>query len=137
KFAPLVERFKALDLPSCLIDGEIVAYDDKGNPDFSSLQNVLKRGHGSQKESDALSFHGFDLLELNGEDLTKQTNIERKERLEALLAEARPPIHLADHVIGAGEKLLGAMCDAGQEGIISKKIDGKYVSKRSKAWVKV
>ena len=137
KFAPLVERFRALDLPTCLIDGEIVAYDAEGNPDFSSLQNVLKRGHGSQKESDKLSFHGFDLLELNGEDLTKQTNIERKERLEALLAEAKPPIHLADHVIGAGEKLLKAMCDAGQEGIISKKIDGKYVSKRSKAWVKV
>ncbi|MXP42012.1 DNA ligase D [Altererythrobacter soli] len=137
KFVPLAERFRALDLPSCLIDGEIVAYDDKGNPDFSSLQNVLKRGHGSEKESDKLSFHAFDLLELNGEDLAQQTNIERKERLEALLAEAKPPIHFADHVIGAGEKLYRAMCKAEQEGIISKRIDGKYASKRTKNWVKV
>jgi bifunctional non-homologous end joining protein LigD len=137
KFVPLAERFKSLDLPSCLIDGEIVAYDDKGNPDFSSLQNVLKRGHGSQKDSDKLAFHAFDLLELNGEDLGKQTNIERKERLEALLAEAEPPIHFAEHVIGAGEKLYRAMCDAGQEGIIAKKIDGRYASKRTKNWVKV
>src|SRR3546814_4430425 len=39
-----------LDLPPCLIDGEIVAYGKDGNPDFSSLQAVLKRGHGAQDE---------------------------------------------------------------------------------------
>src|SRR5690606_26048346 len=63
--------------------------------------------------------------------------IERKERLEALLAGAEPPIHVADHVIGAGEKLYRAMCDAGQEGIISKKIDSRYTSTRTRSWVKV
>jgi len=137
KFAPLVEHLKALDLPPCLIDGEIVAYGADGNPDFSSLQSVLKRGHGSQKDSDKLSFHAFDLLELDGRDLTRLPNIERKERLEALLATAEPPIHVADHVIGAGERLFKAMCDAGQEGIISKTIDGKYASRRTRNWVKV
>ena len=137
KFVPLAERIRQLDLPPCLIDGEIVAYGADGNPDFSSLQNVLKRGHGSQKDSDKLSFHAFDLLDLEGKDLAHLPNIERKERLEALLATAQPPIHVADHVIGAGEKLYRAMCDAGQEGIISKKIDAKYTSTRSKAWVKV
>jgi bifunctional non-homologous end joining protein LigD len=137
KFVPLVERFKALDLPSCLIDGEIVAFDAHGNPSFSALQTVLKRGHGSQKDSDKLSFHAFDLVELDGTDLAGLPNIERKERLEALLAGAEPPIHFADHVIGAGEKLYRAMCKAAQEGIISKTVDGKYVSRRSRNWVKV
>jgi bifunctional non-homologous end joining protein LigD len=137
KFAPLVEHLKALDLPPCLIDGEIVAYGKNGNPDFSTLQAVLKRGHGSQGKKDKLSFHAFDLLELNGEDLTKLTNVERKERLEALLADAEPPIHVADHVIGAGEKLYNAMCSAKQEGIISKRIDASYRSARTKNWVKV
>jgi bifunctional non-homologous end joining protein LigD len=138
KFAPLVEDFRALDLTSCLIDGEIVAYDKEGNPDFSSLQQVLKRGHGAQGKGDRMAYHAFDLLELNGEDLTKLTNIERKERLEALLGQAKPPIQVADHIIGAGEKLYRAMCEAGQEGIISKKIDAKYgVGQRSKRWVKV
>jgi bifunctional non-homologous end joining protein LigD len=137
KFVPLIARLAELDLPPCLIDGEIVAYDKQGNPDFSSLQNVLKRGHGSQKDSDQLALHAFDLLELNGEDLAKLPNIERKERLEALLAEATPPIHYAEHVIGAGEKLYRAMCDAGQEGIISKRIDAPYRSTRTKDWVKV
>jgi bifunctional non-homologous end joining protein LigD len=137
KFAPLVREIAALDLPACLIDGEIVAYGADGNPDFSSLQAVLKRGHGAQDERTALSFHAFDLLELEGEDLTGVSNIERKERLEALLARAAPPVHLADHVIGAGEKLYSAMCAAGQEGIISKKIDAAYHGRRSKAWLKV
>ncbi|WP_170005150.1 DNA ligase D [Pseudopontixanthobacter vadosimaris] len=137
KFAPLVEEFAALGLSPCLIDGEIVAYGADGNPDFSALQAVLKRGHGSQTAVDALSFHAFDLLEVDGTDLAEEPNIERKERLEALLARAAPPIHVAEHVIGAGEKLLKTMCDAGQEGIISKKIDAKYRHARSKAWLKV
>ncbi|VWX53089.1 DNA ligase D [Novosphingobium sp. 9U] len=137
KFAPLVRALAALDLPPCLIDGEIVAYGKDGNPDFSSLQAVLKRGHGSQTDKDLLEMFAFDLLELNGEDLTSLPNIERKERLEALLAQAQPPIHVADHVIGAGEKLFGAMCAAGQEGIIAKKIDAPYLGKRSQSWVKV
>ena len=137
KFVPLVRAIADMDLPPCLIDGEIVATDAKGNPDFSTLQQVLKRGHGEQGESDALQFHAFDLLEFNGQDLAPLTNIERKERLEALLADAKAPVHVADHVIGAGEKLYRAMCDAGQEGIISKKIDAKYRHARSKGWVKV
>ncbi len=137
KFAPLVRHLAALNLPVCLIDGEIVAYDKAGNPDFSALQAVLKRGHGAQDENTALSFHAFDLLELDGENLTALPNIERKERLEALLAAAQPPIHVADHVIGAGERLLAAMCAAGQEGVISKRIDGRYVGKRSRNWLKI
>jgi len=137
KFGPLVAAIASLDLPSCLIDGEIVANDGAGNPDFSALQALLKRGKGEQGEDDALIYHAFDLLELDGEDLTDLPNIERKERLEALLGEAPPPLHVADHVIGAGEKLYRAMCGAKQEGIISKTIDGRYASRRSKAWVKV
>lgn len=137
KFRPLVAALAALDLPPALIDGEIVAPGQDGNPDFSTLQNVLKRGHGSQGAGDALEFHAFDLLEADGEDLAALSNIERKERLAALLAAAQPPVHVADHVIGAGEKLLEAMCGAGQEGIIAKAIDAPYASRRSRNWVKV
>ena len=137
KFAPLAASLAALDLPSCLIDGEIVALDGDGNPDFSTLQSVLKRGHGSQGENDALTLFAFDLLEIDGEDLASRPNIERKERLEALLREASGPIRVADHVIGAGEKLFAGLCGAGQEGIISKKIDATYAGRRTRDWVKV
>ncbi|SMQ73325.1 ATP-dependent DNA ligase LigD phosphoesterase module /ATP-dependent DNA ligase LigD polymerase module [Altererythrobacter xiamenensis] len=137
KFGPLARAIAALDLPSCLIDGEIVATNAAGNPDFSTLQKVLKRGHSSQGEDDALQFHAFDLVELAGEDLKDLPNIERKERLEALLSPTEAPIFLADHVIGAGEKLYDTMCNAGQEGIISKKMSASYRHTRTKNWVKV
>ena len=51
-------------------DGEIVALDKDGNPDFSTLQSVLKRGHGTQGPSDKLAFFAFDLLEIDGADAT-------------------------------------------------------------------
>lgn len=137
KFAPLAAAIAGLDLPGALIDGEIVATGPDGNPDFSTLQNVLKRGHGAQGPGDALAFHAFDLLEVGGEDLTGLSNIERKERLEALLGDAPPPVHVADHVIGAGERLFAAMCGAGQEGIIAKAADAPYAHGRTRNWVKV
>jgi bifunctional non-homologous end joining protein LigD len=137
KFAPLAREIAALDLPPCLIDGEIVAFDGKGNPDFSALQAVLKRGSGAQDEATALSFFAFDLLESDGDTLTGLNNLERKERLEALLHHASGPVAVADHVIGAGETLYKAMCDAGQEGIISKRAGASYSGKRSSNWVKV
>lgn len=137
KFAPLAAAVAALDLPSCLIDGEIVAYGKDGNPDFSALQTVLKRGHGAQGANDALAFHAFDLLRLSGEDLRPLPNIERKERLEALLGGAEPPLHVADHIIGEGERLFAAMCESGQEGIISKRAEAAYLGRRTQNWVKV
>ena len=137
KFAPLARHIAALDLPPCLIDGEIVAYGKDGNPDFSALQAVLKRGHGAQDEATDLHLFAFDLLEENGKSLTALGNLERKERLEALFRYAAPPIAVADHVIGAGETLYEAMCGAGQEGIIAKRADAPYAGRRSKNWVKV
>jgi bifunctional non-homologous end joining protein LigD len=137
KFRPLADAFAALDLPPCLIDGEAVAYGPDGNPSFSALQTIFKRGYGSQKDSDQLHYFAFDLIELDGEDLTGLNQIERKERLDALLATAPPPIHVSEHVIGAGEKLFQTMCQAGQEGIISKRIDARYAGTRTKNWVKV
>lgn len=137
KFAPLVRAIAALNLPRALIDGEIVAADAAGNPDFSTLQKVLKRGHGAQDEATELSFHAFDLLDLMGEDIGKLPNIERKERLQALLAGAKHPVYVADHIVGAGEQLFATMCAASQEGIISKRVDAPYQHRRSKAWLKV
>jgi bifunctional non-homologous end joining protein LigD len=135
KFQQLVRAVAALDLPPCLIDGEITAPGADGNPSFSALQNELKRGHGAQKSR--MDFHAFDLLSLDGVDLRSLPQIERKERLEALLSHAQPPIRVSDHVIGAGEKLYEAMCKAGLEGIIAKRIDAPYRGTRSKSWVKV
>ena len=137
KFGPLARAFAGLNLPAALIDGEIIARGKDGNPSFSALQSVLKRGHGAQTEATPLEFHGFDLLELDGESIAGRPNLERKERLAALLARAGPPMHVADHLIGAGERLFDAMCAAGQEGIIAKRVDAPYREGRTRNWVKV
>ena len=131
-FRPIADAVAALDLPSCLIDGEIVAMGPDGNPSFTALRTTLK----SERPA-PLHLFAFDLLEADGEDLTSHPNIERKERLEALLAAAAPPIHVAEHVIGAGEALYRTMCDAGQEGIIAKRAAAPYRGRRARDWVKV
>ncbi|MEJ7933446.1 DNA ligase D [Sphingobium sp. AN558] len=132
RFATLAAEAGELDLPPALIDGEIVALDAQGNPDFSTLQKRLKG-----EDAGTLDLFAFDLLELDGEDLTSLPNIARKEKLAGLLGAGSPHIHASDHVIGAGEKLFAAMCGAGQEGIISKRADAAYYGTRSKNWLKV
>ncbi|BAI96124.1 ATP-dependent DNA ligase [Sphingobium sp. TA15] len=132
RFAPLPAEIAAMNLPGALIDGEVVALGSDGNPDFSTLQQLLK-GEGKA----ALHLFAFDLLQLDGQDLTAMPNIGRKEKLAALLGEGAAHVHVGDHVVGAGERLFQAMCGAGQEGIISKRADAPYRGARTKNWLKV
>lgn len=130
KFPSVCEAVAALDLPGALIDGEIVALDKDGNPDFSLLQKRLKAGQ------DDFTYFTFDLLELDGEKFADRPLIDRKERLAALIGECEDGVRFSDHLIGAGERLYEAMCEAGQEGIISKQADAPYRAGRGKAWLK-
>ncbi|WP_242127895.1 DNA ligase D [Sphingobium sp. Sx8-8] len=132
RFASIAAEAAGMQLTAALIDGEIVAFDSRGNPDFSTLQRALK-GDGDA----ALHLFAFDLLRLDGEDLAPHPNISRKEKLAALLGEGSAHIHVADHIIGGGEKLFDAMCGAGQEGIICKRADAPYRGARTKNWLKV
>lgn len=130
KFAGIAEAAAALPVGSALIDGEVVAFKD-GKPDFSSLQEALSAG------SSELTFFGFDLIEQDGEDIGKLPQLERKERLRAVLAEADARLQFSEHVLGAGEKLFEAMCREGHEGIVSKRADAPYRGTRTKSWLKV
>ena len=130
KFRAIVRA--ASDLPAgCLIDGEAVALDKKGRPSFQLLQSSLKG------ENADLAFYAFDLLVDRGEDITKLPNIERKERLAALLKGAAAPILYGDHVVGKGEALFKAICKDRGEGIISKKAKASYNGERTKNWLKI
>ena len=130
KFRSIVRA--AAKLPAgCLIDGEAVALDKKGKPSFQLLQATLKGGDAD------LAFYAFDLLVDRGEDITKLPNIERKERLAALLKAAGAPILYGDHVVGKGEKLFDAICKEGGEGIISKKAQAPYQGERARNWLKI
>jgi bifunctional non-homologous end joining protein LigD len=132
------DRFRALvkaaaHLPAgCLIDGEAVALDAKGKPDFQLLQSTLKDSRGKN-----LAFYAFDLLVDRGEDITRLPNIERKDRLKSLLAGMPEPILFGDHVIGRGDELFREICKAGGEGLIAKVANAPYRGERTRNWLKV
>jgi bifunctional non-homologous end joining protein LigD len=132
KFPEIVAAAREIEASSALLDGEIVKLTDKGSSSFSALQQGISEG------GRGLTLFVFDALEIDGEDLTKLPNIERKARLATLLGAGQPPVLLyAEHIVGHGDELYRAMCEAGQEGIISKRADAPYRSTRTKSWLKV
>jgi bifunctional non-homologous end joining protein LigD len=133
-------KFKAIAregsaLPDALIDGEIVALNHNGAPDFSTLQAAISDG-----KTDELIFYAFDLLFAAGEDLRRLPLAERKARLKKLL-EARPKtksksIRYVEHFESGGDAILKSACKLSLEGIVSKKLGAHYRSGRSESWTK-
>ena len=128
KFAGIAEAAAGLPVASALIDGEIVAFKD-GRPDFSTLKDAISN-------AGTMTFFAFDLLQFDGEDLTPLPNIQRKERLRAIIADD-PRVQFSEHVLGSGEQLFETMCREGLEGIVSKRADAPYRGARTKNWLKV
>jgi bifunctional non-homologous end joining protein LigD len=133
RFAAIGEAAKAL--PDGILDGEVVALDHNGAPDFAALQAALSEGDSSR-----LVFFAFDLLFADKEDLRGLPLTERKARLEALLAAhpARPrtAIRYVEHFESGGEAVLQSACRMSLEGIVSKNGAGRYQSGRGHGWTK-
>jgi bifunctional non-homologous end joining protein LigD len=132
------ERFKAIaqdasSLPDCLMDGEVVALDDKGMPSFAALQAAL-----SLERSESLIYFAFDLLFEKREDLRLLPLIERKARLEELLQHqaAGLRLHYVAHLISNAQDIFASAKKMQLEGIVSKKLDAPYRSGRSGSWTK-
>jgi bifunctional non-homologous end joining protein LigD len=122
----------AAGLPDSILDGEIVALNGDGVPDFAALQAALSEG-----KTDDLIFFAFDLLFEGGEDLRRRPLSERKDRLEALLAEAGQSfIRHVEHFDTGGDAVLLSACKLSLEGIVSKKLDEPYHSGRDGSWTK-
>src|SRR5579883_325523 len=122
----------ASDLPDCLIDGEIVALDKNGAPNFPALQAALSEG-----ATQDLAYFAFDLLFLEGEDLRKSPLSERKEQLHGLLSEKPSPIiRYVEHFETSGDAVLRSACKLNLEGVVSKRLDAPYQSGRGGAWTK-
>jgi bifunctional non-homologous end joining protein LigD len=133
KFAAIAKE--AGSLPDALIDGEVVALDAKGDPDFSALQAALSDG-----KTGNLIFFAFDLLFADEFDLRRSPLSERKGRLKEML-EGRSQrkenlIRYLDHVEAGGEAVWQTACKMSLEGIISKKLGASYQSGRSENWTK-
>lgn len=119
-------------LPDGLIDGEIVALDSHGSPDFAGLQAALSSG----KTKD-LIFFAFDLLFDRDQDLRTLPLVERKARLQPILDETSAArLRYVEHFETGGDAVLSSACRMSLEGIVSKRLNSQYKSGRGDAWAK-
>lgn len=122
-------------LPDAIIDGEIVALDTNGAPDFAALQAAI-----SEENTADLVFFVFDMLFATGQDLRTLPLFERKQRLEAMLAslprKGGSLLRYVDHFETGGDAVLLSACKLSLEGIVSKQADAPYRSGRSGSWTK-
>jgi bifunctional non-homologous end joining protein LigD len=131
KFAAIAEAASALP-DGVILDGEAVALDHNGAPDFPALQAAL-----SDQATDDLIFFAFDLLFDQGRDLRDLPLRERKVALHKLLV-AKPDdrLRFVEHFETGGDAVLSSACRMSLEGIVSKRLDAPYRSGRSESWTK-
>ena len=129
---------KQIGAKEAILDGEIVALDEHGRPQFQLLQNKLRIRSGSYAKARTaqLVYFAFDLLYVDGYDLMNCSVIERKAKLEHVL---RPAdfVKYSDHVEGEGEAFFHEIEKFRLEGMIAKRAASKYVQKRTSDWLKV
>jgi DNA ligase D-like protein (predicted ligase) len=121
----------ALGKQSAYLDGELCAMQADGTTSFSELQAATDEGRTTQ-----LVYFAFDLLFVDGRDITGAALLDRKEALKHLLDGAPSAIQFSDHHIGDGKRFLTAACGAKAEGIVSKRIDAGYAPGDRGIWRK-
>lgn len=137
KFPDLVTARPEITAQTAVIDGEILALNQEGKPDFQLLQNAAGFRPGPRRpEKPVLIFYAFDLLYCNGRDLTNQPLLHRKEVL-AQLINGQGRVRFSDHVQGKGRLLFEQVREQGMEGIIAKDGQSTYEQRRSKRWLKI
>jgi len=130
KFYPVYHAVKGWAVHA-IVDGEIVVINDKGQSDFNSLQNWRSEADGS------LFYYVFDILWLDGYDLT---GVELRERREILRANLPPEgnIRMSETFDASATELLAAAGKMGLEGIMAKRPDSLYTQgTRTREWLKI
>jgi bifunctional non-homologous end joining protein LigD len=120
-----------------MLDGEVVAYDGD-QTSFSRLQQRLGTASPRPELMAAypVVYCVFDLLEVDGEQITRAPLVERRERMTSTL---RPgaSLQLSEAWRGDSERRFAEACRAGWEGLIAKRADAPYTPGRSKDWLKL
>jgi DNA ligase D-like protein (predicted ligase) len=132
KYASTADALRQLPIERAYIDGELCAVRPDGTTSFSLMQAATDAGSAAGPV-----FFAFDLLHLNGEDLTALPLLDRKERLADILKSAPGAVQYSDHVIGHGEGFFREACKVGAEGVVSKLVDAPYRPDDRGTWLKV
>ena len=131
KYQPVTDALQQLGI-NAVVDGEIVAVDEKGLAVFQLLQNWQNR------KDVRLQYYVFDLLWLDGYDVTGLPLLARKQLLQQLIPPDHETIKYSDHVIAKGKDFFRVAIEQGLEGIMAKKIDSLYqADSRSSNWLKI
>jgi bifunctional non-homologous end joining protein LigD len=135
RYSALARAFEKLPCKSAILDGEVVVQDARGVTSLDLLEKALSDG-----DSHSMTYFAFDLVYLDGYDLSPCRLVDRKAALHGLidpLIDAKSPIQISEHIEGDGQVLFAQASRMGLEGIVSKKGDARYVQARSESWVKV
>jgi DNA ligase D-like protein (predicted ligase) len=130
KFPGIVLALSQLAARRFVLDGEVVALNDNGVPDFQQLQNW-------KTTTRPIVYYVFDLLHLEGKDLIGLALAERRERLEKLAKHFSEPLVLSEQFHVALDSFVSGIKARGLEGVVAKRSDSTYESgKRTGAWQK-
>jgi len=133
KLPRLAEAVAAMEIPSGWVDGEIVVMNERGLPDFGALQNAFD--HASTAR---IVYYVFDLPYFDGLDLRRLPLSQRRELLCALVTRhPQETIRFSDTFEETPQDLLESARRVGLEGVIGKRVDSAYVSRRSPDWIKL
>ncbi|HEY7141860.1 MAG TPA: DNA ligase D, partial [Methylomirabilota bacterium] len=133
RFPAIAEAAARLPARQALLDGEVAVLLPNGTTSFQALQNALSAGGQGQ-----LVYFVFDLLHLDGQDLTGGALEARKRALETLVGTGRDgAIRYSTHVVGQGEQFFRQACRLSLEGVVSKRRDARYEPGRGRSWLKV
>jgi bifunctional non-homologous end joining protein LigD len=128
-----VEKVKA---KQALLDGEVAVLLPDGKTTFQGLQEALSGSKEGKKIQPV--YFVFDLLFVDGKDMTKMSTEKRKAELKQLLSALRrdSPVRYSDHVLGQGPEFFANAKRLGLEGIVSKRRNAPYRSGRTTDWLK-
>jgi bifunctional non-homologous end joining protein LigD len=139
-FPDVAEFVTALPFEHFIVDGEVIIHDARGMPSFALLQKRGRITRRIEAERAALdlpaTLYAFDLLAFGDWDLRSLPLIARKEVLHSLLPTVGP-LRYSEHVAEHGEAMFVEAERMGLEGVVGKRAQSAYVSKRSQDWVKV
>ena len=140
-YPELHEISRYIKARTAVIDGEIVALDAEGRSSFSLMQQRTGVGEGGRRirrtrDDIPVVYYVFDLLYLDGYDLT-QADLEIRKQLLASIIEPNELIRYSDDYIGRGTDLFQAAAQRGLEGIVAKRRASCYYQKRSSEWLKI
>jgi bifunctional non-homologous end joining protein LigD len=129
QFPDVARSAARLKATSAVLDGEIVALDADGHPSFQALHHGATGGL-------SVVYYAFDLLHLDGRDLTAMPLMDRRAALKRIVEGSG--VLLSDPLPGTPVQITEAVRGLGLEGVIAKRLRSTYaIGRRSDAWVKV